>query len=178
MEKIPRIKSTILGISIAIVLVLFIFYGINTFYERPQYEDYCEENLNRIQIDNEGECIQIGGQWTITPLRVIESEENETKIKGYCDSTYTCRSEFEDVREIYNRNVFIVAVILGLVGVLVGGIKLKLASVSAGIMGGGVLTLIWGTLQYWGNLADVGRFIVLGIVLAVLIWIGYKRFKK
>ena len=28
------------------------------------------------------------------------------------------------------------------------------------------------------DLEDIGRFIVLGVALGVLIWMGYKRFKK
>ena len=81
------------------------------------------------------------------------------------------------MREIYNRNVFIISVIAGLVCVLIGGVKLKLESVSSGIMGGGVLSIIYGTIRYWGDLADVGRFAILGTVLAILIWIGYRKFK-
>ena len=178
MEKTPRIKNTILGIAIALVLVLFIGYGINTFYEEPEYDDYCDESLYKVRIDNEEECIKIGGQWTLTPIRPVLEEKNETIIEGYCEQDYTCRKEYESVREIYNRNVFVIAIVLGLIALLVGGIKLKLASVSSGIMGGGVLTIVYGTLRYWGNLADVGRFIILGLVLAILIWIGYKKFRK
>ena len=53
-----------------------------------------------------------------------------------------------------------------------------MASVSAGLMGGGVLTILYGVIRYWTDLPDYGRFIILGIILAILIWLGYKRIKK
>jgi len=45
------------------------------------------------------------------------------------------------------------------------------------LLGGGVLTIIYGTIAYWSELADWARFIILGITLAILIWIGYKKLK-
>jgi uncharacterized membrane protein YkgB len=174
--EISKLKRTILGISIAIILVLFIGYGINTFYKPPKYEDFCEEGITRKIISTEEECLAVGGQWNVQPETPVG--ENEPIIKGFCNPDYTCNKEFRSENEIYNRNVFIVAVILGLISVILGGIILKLESVSSGIMGGGVLTIIYGTVRYWGDLADVGRFIILGIVLGVLIWIGYKKFRK
>jgi len=175
MKQTPKSKNAILGISIAIVLALFIGYGIDTFYDEPDFEDYCDEKRETIDISNEDDCLALGGQWTSIPTEK-KLESNLTK-EGYCDAAYTCRKEYDSAREIYNRNVFIITVILGLISLIIGGIKLKLASVSSGIMGGGALMIIYGTLRYWGNLAKIGRLFILGLVLAVLIWIGYKKFK-
>jgi uncharacterized membrane protein len=68
-------------------------------------------------------------------------------------------------------------IVLGIMALVIGAF-LKLTSVGSGIMGGGVLTIIYGTIRYWGNMPDYGRFTILGIALAILIWIGYKKFKK
>jgi len=174
--EISKLKRTILGISIALILALFIGYGINTFYKPPKYEDFCEEKMTRKIIETEEECLAVGGQWNVQPVRVLE--EDKTVIEGFCNADFTCSKEYQDVREIYNRNVFIISVIAGLISVILGGIILKLESVSTGVMGGGVLSILYGTIRYWGDLADVGRFTILGIVLGVLIWIGYRKFKK
>jgi len=172
MSKTSNIKETILGISIALILALFVGYGIQTFYDSPKYEDFC--NLTTRDITTENDCLIQGGQWVATPIK----EGAELKKEGFCDVQYSCRNDFDEASQKYNKVVFIIAIILGLSAVILGGVILKLPSVSAGIMGGGALTIIYGTLRYWGNLADVGRFFVLGIVLAVLIWIGYKKIKK
>lgn len=184
--QISKLKRTILGISIAIILVLFIGYGINTFYKSPEYEDFCEEKFpepvriekediskcDAVQTANEAfedSCYRQGG------IVRYETDEDGCQVANECDM---CNKEYREVMGIYNRNVFIIAVVAGLICVILGGIILKLESVSAGIMGGGVLSIIYGTLRYWGDMGDVLRFIILGIVLAILIWIGYKKFKK
>ena len=101
----------------------------------------------------------------------------EITERGFCDVDFFCRKELEDVREIYNRNVFIFATGLGLVAIITG-FALGMASVSGGLMGGGILSIIYGTIRFWSDLPDYGRFIIFGIALATLIWLGYKRIKK
>ena len=86
-------------------------------------------------------------------------------------------NNFQDERNIYNRNVFIVSGIIGIIIIIVGAV-LHLTSVSSGLFGGGVLTIIYGTMNYWSELGDIARFIILGIALGVLIYLGYKKFGK
>jgi hypothetical protein len=172
--QVSNLKRTILGISIAVVLVLFIGYGINTFYDKPEYDDFCQRRA--VPIYNETQCLNAGGEWSIYPKPV--RREGTLEVDGYCNEDFTCSEEFDSAREEYNKKVFIFAVVAGLLSVVIGGAVLRLESVSTGIMGGGVLSIIHGTLRYWGDLADMGRFLILGIVLAVLIWIGYKKFGK
>jgi len=73
--------------------------------------------------------------------------------------------------------VFIVATGIGII-ILIVGFALKMASVSSGLMGGGILAIIYGTIRYWSDLPDFGRFIILGITLIILIWLGYRRIVK
>ena len=61
------------------------------------------------------------------------------------------------------------------VGVLAGEV-LSETPFEAGLFGGGVLTIIYGTTNYWSELGDLARFIILGIALAVLIYLGYNGF--
>jgi len=183
--QISKLKRTILGISIALILSLFIGYGINTFYKPPEYEDYCDEKFPRpVRLEKEDiskcDAIQQSNEafeescYRQDGIVRYETDEDGCQVAEECDM---CSKEYKEVMEVYNRNVFIISVIAGLIAVVLGGIILKLESVSSGIMGGGVLSIIYGTMRYWGDLADVGRFIILGIVLIVLIWIGYRKFK-
>ena len=71
--------------------------------------------------------------------------------------------------------MFIISGIVGIIVIVIGAV-LAMTSVSAGLFGGGVLTIIYGTTSYWSELADWARFIILGIALAVLIALGYKGF--
>ena len=123
---------------------------------------------------NEYICNKIGetGQNVTFNCQTIEQLERA----GYCDLYYYCSQEFQDVLEKHNRNVFIIAVIFGIIA-LITGIVLKITSVSSGLMGGGILTIIYGIIRYWSGLQNYGRFTVMAIALVVLIWLGYKKLK-
>jgi len=176
-------RQVLLAIAIAIVFVFFVGFGISTFYKTPKYEDFCEdrfferpyprplkesENCTFIEPseDLKAECREKG---KVAP----KYDENGCIESYYCE---TCNKEYRDTREIYNRNVFIVATGIGII-VLIIGFALKMTSVSSGLMSGGILTILYGIIRYWTDLPDYGRFIILGIILVILIWLGYKRLK-
>jgi len=179
-----KFKHTILSIAIAIVFVLFIGFGIASFYETPQREDFCDENIFERPfvrgLEKPGNC---------TFIEPDEDLKNQCRENGKitpkydqdgCVESYfceTCYNEFDDVRQIYNRNVFIVATGIGIIALIVG-FALGMVSVSSGLMGGGILLIIYGTMRYWSDLPDFGRFIILGITLGILIWLGYKKIAK
>ena len=195
-----KFKHIILAVGIAIVFVLFTGFGISTFYTSPQYGDFCGEREKFVDVITKQKCDEFGGKWTGEIARPLEKIDNNqllcTKIsekddavtlncqtqeqldnRGYCDRDFLCRKEFDDVREVYNRNVFIVATGIGII-ILIVGFALKITSISSGLMGGGILTIIYGTIRYWTDLPDYGRFIILGLTLAILIWMGYKKLNK
>ena len=147
-----RIKHNILAIAIAIIFVMFVGYGIETFYDSPDYSDFCDERSV-----------------------LARFEEPQELNKSYFEE---CREEYDSVREPYNRNVFIIALVIGMIAIIVGGVILSIESVGSGIMGGGVLLVIYGTMRYWGEMSKYIRIIILGLVLAVLIWIGYKKLRN
>ena len=70
--------------------------------------------------------------------------------------------------------MFIVDVIAGVIAVVVG-LLLNKDTISTGIVSGGVLLLLYGTIRYWRYANNILKFILLGITLAILIWIAYKR---
>lgn len=163
------IKATILSIAIAILSVLFFVYAIQSAYPGPEYKDYCEEQLTFKAIEDANECESIGGKWQDLPARA-----EPIKTAGWCDQDFTCRGEYDEVREVYERNVFFINLIIG-ISVLITGFILALPSVSSGLMGAGVILIFYGTTRYWGSLSDIWRTFVLGISLVILIWLGYKK---
>jgi len=196
-----KFKHVMLAIAIAIVFAFFVGFGIATFYETPKYEDFCGEREKFVDVVTNQKCDEIGGRWNqgevARPLARIENNQllctkvseiddavtlncqsqEQLDNRGFCDKDFYCRGEFDDVREIYNRNVFIVATGIGILALIVG-FALGMASVSSGLMGGGILAIIYGTIRYWSDLPDIGRFIILGITLIILIWLGYKKLKQ
>lgn len=160
-------KSVILAVSIAIVLALFIGISIETFYPTPNYDDYCGERAIPVRLEQTQEyCKSQGGKWYA---------DSGPKGEGYCDYDYYCRQELEDARENHGKFVFIISVIFGFIALLIGWLALKKEAVSSGIMGGGAMMVIYGIIRYWSYAQDYLRIMILGAILAILIFIGYKK---
>ena len=191
-----KIKETILGISIAVIFVFFVVFGIKAFYKEPKYENFCKPGVMIDSVYPDGNYAYPIPARFKEPTQDLCSKENpaydsfrkncaekksdvifEYDNKGcqIAKECTTCNVDFRKTMNIYNRNVFIIAGTVGIIVIIIGAI-LELMSVSAGLFGGGVLTIIYGTTNYWSELADWARFIVLGVALAVLIYLGYKGF--
>ena len=167
-------KAIILSVAIALISVFFFAYAIQSFYSSPEYEDYCDEDSYKLRINSSAECEAIGGKWTDYEFVSLDLDNGKS---GHCDRDFTCRGEYEDVRDVYERNVFFANLIIG-ISIFVIGFFLVIEAVSGGLMGGGVIMTVYGTIRYWGNLSDIWRTLILGISLVILIWLGYKKLNK
>lgn len=192
-----KIKETMLGISIAIIFVFFVVFGIKAFYKEPKYENFCKIGASidfvsgksahyaepypaRMKEPEQSVCAKSNLEYD--KFRKDCAEKNADVLYEYdekgCQAAKECTScsiDFSNARNVYFRNVFIISGIVGIAAIIIGAV-LQMASVSAGLFGGGVLTILYGTTNYWSELADWSRFIILGIALAVLIYLGYKGF--
>ena len=179
MSKLHTIKAIALAASIVIVLNLFINMGVKTFYPGPEFEDFCSEVEGKV-FNNQTSCEAVGGNWVLVGESIDGRFERPVPFgvedrKPYCDPYKSCRADHQDARSLYDRNVFIILIIAGLVSLGVGYGISAAAAVSSGLVFGGVLSFIIGTMRYWSNMDDYLRFIVLGLALVVLIWIGYRK---
>jgi len=163
-ETSKKTKAIILSLIIAIVLAGFVIYLVESIYPSPKYEDYCGKvrvPQSFDKADTLEDCILNGGSW----------------INGYCDYYLECNQEWEKVSDNHRRVLFVVSAIVGLIAISFG-ITLALPSVSSGLMLGGGFLMFFGTAQYWSNLNNWIRALILGIVLIILIWLGYKKLEN
>ncbi|MBI4448604.1 phage holin family protein [Candidatus Woesearchaeota archaeon] len=119
----------------------------------------------------ESDCQQKGG--TFHPSASCPT----AKQVGYCDVQYTCRINYEAASDIYQRNIFVVQMICGII-VLILGIALAIPSVSGGMMSGAVITMFIALTGYWGDLNQWLRVGILWLILAILVWLGYKKLRR
>ncbi len=181
-----KIKEIILALAIVVVLNLFFNYGVFTFYKEPKFENFCSNELTQKAYTDRQSCEAVDGRWfeSAGDIKYYSGESRPIPIepqidqKGWCDSTAKCRDSYEAARDVYNRNVFIVLVVLGLISLGLGFLVISAAPVANGFLGGGLLSLIIGTIRYWSDMNDYLRFIILGLALAMLIWLGYKKFSS
>ena len=169
--KVAKSKLVIFSVAVAFLSVFFFAYAVQAVYPAPQYEDFCGERVvEPIIIDNAVDCEDSGGKWTGYG-REVKGGFDEG---GWCDREFECREDYDEARKPYERNVFFANLIIGLI-VLVVAFFLGLEAVSSGLMGGAVMLIVYGSIRYWGELSDVWRTLMLGVALAVLIWLGYKK---
>ncbi|MFH1509458.1 MAG: hypothetical protein ABIE68_04805 [bacterium] len=168
-------KKIILVLGLIVILNLFIGYGVSTFYDSPNFEDYCPRELSAKNLTNEESCEEEGGLWSNFDSA---REKEDIGADGYCDETYTCSVDYDTERDLYNRNAFVIHVIAGMIAILIGFFMIKTGPVSIGFSFGGLLSLVIGTMRYWSAMDDYLRFTILGLTLALLIWIGIKKFKE
>ncbi len=163
-----KLKQSLVTIAISLVFVFFVGYGIEVFHNSPVYNEYCPTDLYDIR--DEAECTAEGGTWR-------ESDGNRpVPEKGFCGESKECRDAYQESRTSSDRTVFIVAVLAGVIGIVLG-IWLQHETVTNGLTGGGVLSILYGTIRYWEHADELLKFVLLGLVLGFLIWVGYKKLK-
>ncbi|HZS42841.1 MAG TPA: hypothetical protein VFA52_01345 [Candidatus Paceibacterota bacterium] len=176
-----RVLKWSIIIGIVIVLNLFFNYSLSLFYKAPDRESYCPNPQVNIAPATRDQCVAKGGQWTenVTPQPVNSPAKITTpEITGYCNQDYTCQTKFDAARKVYERNVFVILVILGILSILVAIFWRAAGIVSIGLSLGGVLSLVIASIRYWGDAQNLLRVLILAVALAALIWVGVKRFKN
>jgi hypothetical protein len=179
----PVLKWTLI-LAIAIILNLFWTYATRIVYNQPEYEDFCPQSQVVDSIETQEACLEVGGQWNANigmKEPVVLTPDSTVKptgyAQGYCDQTFTCNKNFQDASEVYNRNFFVIFVIVGVASLILSVFLVGSEAVSLGLSFGGVLSLIIGSVSYWSDMNDMLRVGILGVALASLIYLAYKKFQ-
>ena len=169
-----NVKEVILTIAIIVLTIFVTFYGINMFFPSPDYNDYCTSDKYNVYVNNSAECVALDGRWNpnygTAPAKDVPN--------GYCDLTWKCNKEFTDADRERARNVFFIALPLGVLIIALGALFLGLEVVGAGLMGRGIGTLIYGAGAYWPYTENWIRFSLSLAGLIIVIWLTYYFNKK
>jgi hypothetical protein len=186
-----NIKNLVFGIAIFILTMFVSIYGINTFYSSPEYSDFCSD-ARYPQPD------KLNPEETICPAVCVEMYEisrdgsecvfnecgsgcgpngiNSFDTLNQCEivlSGQNCWNLFDDAQEKYSRNVFMIAVPLGILILIVGAYLFSLEAVGVGLMAGGAGTLVYGAQNYWRYADEWLKFLVSLVGLVALITFAY-----
>ncbi len=171
-----NIKNTVLGIAIIVLTIFVTYYAINTFFPSANYNDFCGNVNYNMQISNNATCAAQGGMRSYTNGPKIDNSST-----GYCDLTYYCSKQYENAAKSRAEKVFFIALPLGIAIIAAGAFFFGLEFVGAGLMGGGVGTLIYGSGAYWPYTQNWLRFLLSFVGLVLLIWFAYfwnRKLKK
>ncbi len=78
--------------------------------------------------------------------------------------------------EVYLRMALSIALVSGLAAIILGVYFSE--TVGSGLIGGGILSIIYGLLRYWEFTDNNLKAIILAISLFILVWIGLKKFSS
>lgn len=178
-----RIKNLVLGIGIFVVYALVLWQGIQTFYSAPEFDDFCEGARERFPpLERIGDCeIPQGLEVKIDACQREEGYfkydygEDGCIVGGVCDA---CNLDYEEARDLYSRNIFIVALIIGVVTFIVGFRVLRIEPVGSALIAGGIWAVFYGTVWNWRNFGAGIRFVLLLVVLILLIYVALRFNKK
>lgn len=183
-QKRSKVVKWSLIIGIVIVLNLFFNYTLSLVYPMPQYQTFCPDQQVMNSATTKATCVANGGQWTENVTPVVEPNGQTPAVKtapdtqGYCNPDYTCQKQYDTATNNYNKDVFIILVVLG-IALIIAGIYIRSAdAVSIGLSFGGVLSLIIGSARYWSEAGNILKVCILAVALAALIWLGMKKFKN
>ena len=123
METKPKFLKWALIIGIVVVLNLFFNYAISLFYKEPDYNVYFPQSQVVEPVETKEACLKVGGQWTENPYKdgtpsPIPSGFNNGK--GYCNPDFTKQQNFNEAQKVYQRNIFLMLVVLGIISFVVG----------------------------------------------------------
>ena len=187
MQNKSKIFKWALILGIIIVLNLFFNYAISLFYKQPDYSIYFPQSQVVEPIETKDKCLKIGGQWnegslTIKPNDNIVGKGNVVgngqnvpiyQNTGYCDPNFTRQQEFNKAQKEYDRNVFIILVLLGVISFLVG-VFISNEIIVVSFSWGGVLSFIVASMRYWSNAGNLVKVLILAVALSALIWLAIK----
>ncbi|MGV8150908.1 MAG: hypothetical protein ACP5NV_04220 [Candidatus Woesearchaeota archaeon] len=175
-------KKLAVMIGIAVLLPLFLGVLMDAVYPEPNYNDYCSDDrypqkdfraeaVNCTDIYSTPEYLACSNQGGI-----VRTEYNATGCSVFkeCDM---CSNDYNDASEEYRKNfftIFLILGILGLIGIIVG-VYLSIDYIGAGLMFGGIITLVYATTRYFGELSRIARAIAIFVELLIIIWIAYKK---
>lgn len=182
-----KILKWSLVLGIVVVLNLFFAYALKVIYKAPVWDEFCQKEQVIERADTQEDCLAKGGQWNeniVRDDRIIYEESvggikpiAVEKMDGYCNLNFVCQNEFEEARENYEKNVFMSLIGLGVLSIIISFLIADIAVVSMGLSLGGVLSFVVASMRYWQYASEYLQVVILGLALAVLIWLGIKKFK-
>lgn len=166
-------RNVVIGLAILILTSFVAVYGMNTFVDRPIYEDYCPDVY---VFSEETSCLQAGGEWQSYDIKTNDS--TVPAREGSCVPPKACYTEYDKERESYSKVIFFISVPLGILIIILGAFVFSLGSVGIGVMLGGVYTLIYGAASYWTYGEDWARFLISLVGLIAIILVAYRFNRK
>jgi hypothetical protein len=173
-----KIVNLILGLAAAIILGALINLGIQAFYPEPVVPQYPTTPVAYpVQqcVANDAVCLKQQNAASAAQQAVQNQFNNDQQA-------------YQNAMQIYNRNLFIIANIIGIIVFAIGfflvfaSAAIAARGVPIGIMLAGLWGVLYGYARGWGSVNDQLKFFI-GLIIAVLIlggsmWLMQRHARK
>lgn len=151
--------------AIAVLLGLFVGFGIAAFYQAPEFEGVEPPTPP-------GQRVIV---YPLPPSPVDQDYYESPEYQEWLEEQQELREAHYNAMKDYHRNVFIIAYTVGLLFIILGTlIRPRLDIIRPGLILGGLGTMIYALSQGFGDMSSVFRFSAIAVSLIVLICLGYR----
>jgi hypothetical protein len=162
-----KVLSAVFGIGIAVVVYVTLLLGIQAFYPAPKYENFCSTEVRYAE--------PVSGYDSCTDnMTMLECRKQIDKKGVNTDEVAKCNEDFRLADEVYGRNFFIAASILGTIALVaafylfLSVVGMTVTNITAGIACSGIVMIAWAFIRGWEGTDDKLKFMV-GLIIAVII---------
>ncbi len=171
----PKFVRWALLLGIVVILNIFFNVVLALAYPTPEYNDYCPVQPSVVPTE-QAACDAAGGAWTAY-VPAPAPDATSPKTTGYCDMYAKCQKPFQAAVDQHALYAFVLMTGLGAIALIAGFMPIGSSIVSSGLSYGGVVALIIGSAQYWGNAGNWIRLAIATVALVALLYIGARRFR-
>ncbi|HUC01557.1 MAG TPA: hypothetical protein VMA75_01470 [Candidatus Paceibacterota bacterium] len=168
-----KVVNFVIGLATAVILGALINLGIKAFYPEP-----------------------VAPTYPSYPVAAAPCASNDTACQNQQSAIATQQEDafnqqetsYEDAMKVYDKNLFIIANIVGIIvfaagfWLIFGGVALASNAVPIGMMLAGLWSIIYGYGRGWGSVDDQLKFFI-GLVIAAIViggsmWLMQRYQKK
>ncbi len=174
-----KILKWALIFSIVTIANLFFNYSLSLIFNAPNYEDVCpyvENQKTASDIIDKETCESKSGIWERYPAS--KGDSAIASVSGYCDLNTICNKNFNDLEKVYEKKVFVVLFILGLLILILSFFIKKNHTLGSALAITAVLDFVIASVRYWQYSDKLLKVSLLFVVLVVLIYLAIKKFNN
>lgn len=178
------IRKILVILVIAVLFSILVFTTIDAFYPDPDYSDFCRDRYYEKPrpVGVETDCESLDIDQAEADLCIDEGGMIRYDYQAGCPVDWNCdycQKEYDTARSEHAYVVFIVSAIASLIAIVLGLWLPKSNTlnewVGTGFMLGGLISLFFGTIRYFGDLNRAIRPVVILLELLIVIYVTYKK---